>query len=181
MDIRPTPREVLDLELAKALCVSVLPEMVTPLEEPGFPTALSSYPEPPVPFLPYVDPDASSRSSPLQVAANSPEMDVFPSYMTSPACSVYEPATSPVTPCLQEDVTYQLPPSAATMDQYLLRSGDLLLGDVMVLPGLSSLLSSRPGVGDVAPESSDGMPDLSREGPCDVLQDVLESGTLLRC
>ena len=52
--VRPAIRELVDLELERALlCVSVLPEMVTPLEEPveGFPTAPSSYPEPPVPVL----------------------------------------------------------------------------------------------------------------------------------
>ena len=78
----PVTRELVDLELGKALlCVSILPEMVTPLEEPveGFPTAPSSYPEPLVPVLSYIDPDASSRSSPLRVAADGPEMDVFPS------------------------------------------------------------------------------------------------------
>ena len=74
------------------------------------------------------------------------------------------------------------------MDQYLPSDGDLLLGDVMALPGLSSSLLPRPVVGDMAPESSvgspagvpvapssDGMPDLSREGPFDVLLDALES------
>ena len=61
----------------------------------------------------------------------------------------------------------------------------------MALPGLSSPLSPRSVMGDVAPESSvgslagvpvapssDGMPDLSREGPFDVLQDALESGAI---
>ena len=106
-----SPEMVAVPELQKALlCVSILPEMVTPLEEPveGFPTAPSSYPEPPVPVLSYVDPDASSRSSPMRVAADVPEMDVFQSYLPSPAaCSVYEPATSPVTPYLQEDAASQ--------------------------------------------------------------------------
>ena len=77
--IHPATRELVDFELEKALlCVSILPEMVTPLEEPveGFTMAPSSYPEPPVPVLSYVDPDSSSRSSPLRVAADGPEMDV---------------------------------------------------------------------------------------------------------
>ena len=190
--VRPATRELVDLELEKALlCVSIPPEMVTPLEEPveGFPTAPSSYPETPVLVLSYVDPDASSRSSPLRVAADGPEMGVFQSFLSSPACSVYEPATSPVTPYLQEDAAYQPPPSPATMVQYLSRDDDLLLGDVMALPVLSSPLSPLSVVVDVAPESSvgspagvpaapssDGMLDLSREGPFDVLQDALESG-----
>ena len=59
----------------------------------------------------------------------------------------------------------------------------------MALTVLSSPLSPLPVLVDVAPEScvgsppgvpvapsSDGMPDLSREGPFDVLEDVLESG-----
>ena len=95
--VRPAIRELVDLELEKALlCISILPDMVTPLEEPveSFPTAQSSDPEPLVPVLSYVDPDASSRSSPIQVAADGPKMDVFQSYLSSPACSVYEPATS---------------------------------------------------------------------------------------
>ena len=59
----------------------------------------------------------------------------------------------------------------------------------MALPGLSLPLSPVPVVDEVAPESSvgspagvlvtpssDGMPDLSREGPFDVLQDALKSG-----
>ena len=150
--VRPAIRELVDLELEKALlCVSILPEMVTPLEEPveGFPMAPSFYPEPPVPVLSYVDPDASSRSSPIRVAADGPEMDVLQSYLSSPACSVYEPATSPVTPYLQEDAAYQPPPSPAMMDQYLSRDGVLLLGDVMALPGLSSPLSPVPVVDEV--------------------------------
>ena len=49
----------------------------------GFPTAPSSYPEPPVSVLSYVDPDASARSSPIRVAADGPEMDVFQSYLST--------------------------------------------------------------------------------------------------
>ena len=162
--------------------------MVTPLEEPveGFPTAQSSYPERPVPVLSYVDPDASSRSFPIRVAADGPGMDVFQSYLSSPACSVYEPATSPVTLYVQEDAACQPLPSPAAMDQYLSRDGVLLLGDVMALPGLSSPLSPVqscqwvPPAGVPVAPSSDGMPDLSREGPFDVLQDALRVGATLQ-
>ena len=99
-----------------------------PLEEPVeiFPVALSTYPEPPIPVLPYNDPDAPSRVSPLRVAADQPIMDWFPSYSLSPACSVYEPVTYPLAPSLQEDADYRPPPSPATMDQYLSSDGDLL-------------------------------------------------------
>ena len=185
--VRPAILDLVDLEFEMTLlCVSVLPKMVIPLEEPveGFPTTPSSYPEPLVPVLSYVDPDTSSRSSPIWVAAVGPEMDVFQSYLSSPACSVYEPATSPVTSYLQEDAAYQPLPSPATMDQYLSGDGVLLLGDVMDLPGLSSPLSPVPVVDEVAPESSVSspagvpvaVPDLPREGPFDEMQDALESG-----
>ena len=89
----------------------------------------SSYPEPPLPVLPNDDdPGVRSRMSPLRVAADSPILDVFPSYPISPACSVYEPAISPITPSLREDVDYRPLSSLATMDQYLSIAGDLLLG-----------------------------------------------------
>ena len=73
------------------------------------------------------------------------------------------------------------------MDQYLSGVGDLLLGDTADLPLLS--MPPLPVVVDVVTESSvgspagepvvvpsDGMPDLSREGPFDVHQDDLELG-----
>ena len=101
----PAPPDLADLEL---LNVSVLPVMVTALVEPVevFPVAPSTYPEPPVPVQPDADPGAMSRVSPLRVAANRPILDVFPSYLISPACSVCEPVTSPITWSLQEDADY---------------------------------------------------------------------------
>ena len=195
--VRPAPLDIAeldiaDLELEKALLsVSVLPVMVTPIVDPvvGFPVAPSSYLEPPLPVLPDDDPGATSRISPLWVAADSPILDVFPSYLISPACSVYEPVTSPITPSLQENYDYRPPSSPATMDQYLSGEGDLLLGDTADLPFLAMPLTPRPIIDDVVPESSvgspagepvvvpsDGMPDLSREGPFDVHQDAVESG-----
>ena len=127
----------------------------------------------------------TSGVSPLRVAADGPVLDLFPSYSISPVCSVYEPVTSPMRPSLQEDADYRPPPSPATMDQYLTRDGDLLLGDAVDLPLLSKLLTPRPVMVDMVLESSagvpvvppsDGMPDLSREGAFDVQQDALESG-----
>ena len=148
-----------------SIYLSILPVMVTPLEEPVevFLVAPSTYPEPPVPVLPYDVPDAPSKVSPLWVAADQPILDLFPSYSLSSACSVYEPVTSPLAPSLQEDADYRPPLSPATMDQYLSSDGDLL-----------SSVGSPAGIPTVSP--SDGMPDLSREGPFDVHQDVLESG-----
>ena len=188
----PAPRDIVDVELEKALLsVSILPAMVTPLEEPVevFPVAPSTYPEPPVLVLLYDDPGAPLRVSPLRVAADQPVLDLFPSYSISPACSIYEPITSPLAPSLQEDAEFRPPPSPATMDQYLSSDGDLLLGGAVDLPLLSMPLTPRPVVVDMVPElsvgspagvpvvsPSDGMPDLSREGPFDVHQDALELG-----
>ena len=185
------PPDLADLELEKALLsVCVLPVMVTPLMEPveAFPVAPSTYPEPPVPVQLDADPGATSRVSPLRVAGDGPILDVFPSYLISPACSIYEPVTSPITPALQEDADYRPPTSPITMDQCFSGEGDLLLGDTADLPLLSMPLMPLPVAVDVVPESSvgspagepvvvpsDGMPDLSREGPFDVHQDALES------
>ena len=151
--------------------------------------APSSYPEPPLPVLLDDDPGATSRVSPLRVAADSPILDVFPSYLISPAGSIYEPVSSAIRPSLQEDADYRPPTSPATMEQYLSGEGDLLLGDTAGLPLLAMTLTPRPIVADVVPESSvgspagepvvvpsDGMPDLSQKGPFDVHQDALESG-----
>ena len=126
------------------------------------------------------------------MAADQPVLDLFPSYSISPACSVYEPVTAPLTPSLQEDADYRPPPSPATIDQYLSSDGDLLLGCVVDLPLLSMPLTPSPVVVDMVPElsvgspagvpvvSPVGMPDLSREGPFDVHQDTLESGATLQ-
>ena len=90
---------------------------------------------------------------------------------------------------LQEDADYRPAPSLAKMDQYLSCDGDLLFGGAVDLPLLSMPLTPRPVMVAMVPESSvgspagipvvspsDGMPDLSREGPFDVHQDVLGSG-----
>ena len=183
---RPAPQDLVDIELEKALLsVSILPPMVMPLEEPldVFPAALSTYPEPPVPVLPFDDPGATSGVSPVRVVADGPVLDVFPSYSLLLVCSVYEPVTSPLTPPLLEDADFRPPASLATMDQYLSRDGDLL----------SMPLTPRPAVVDRDPElwvsspavvpvvsPADEMPDLSREGPFDVHQDALASGATLQ-
>ena len=165
--------------------------MVTPIVDP--PVGLrggggpSSYPEPPLPVLPNDDPDPISRISPLREVADSPILDVFPSYLMSPACSIYEPVTSPIASSLREDDAYRPPSSPATMDQYLSGEGDLLLGES------TDLLTPRPiieemvlgsSVGSPAREPvavpSHGMPDLSQEGPFDVHQDDSESGATPR-
>ena len=170
--------------------MSALPVIVSPLVEPveALPVAPSVYPEPPVPVQPDAAPSVMSRVPPLQVAVDGPILDVFPSYLISPAHSVYDPVTSPITPFLQEDGDVLPRDSPATMDQYLLVDGDLL-GDTADLPLLSLPLLPLPVTDDsvlgssvVSPAGepvvvpSDVMPDLSREGPFDVHHDALESG-----
>ena len=195
--VRPAPPDVINLELEKALLsVSMLPIMVTHIVDPvvGFPGAPSSYPEPPLPVMPNDDPDPMSRISPLREVDDSPILDVFSSYLISPACSIYEPVISPITPSLWEDDDYRPPSSPATIDQYLSREGDFLLGDPTDLPFLAMPLTPRPiveemvlgsSVGSPAGEPvavpSDRMADFSREGSFDVHQDALESGPLRRC
>ena len=107
--VRLTPLDLADLELEEELLsVSVLPAIVTPLVEPveAFPVAPSAYPEPPVPVQPDTAPCATSRFSPLRVAADGPILDVFPTYLISPSHSIYDPVTSPLTPSLHEDADW---------------------------------------------------------------------------
>ena len=144
-----TPPDDSDSELEDELLnMSALPAIVSPLEEPveALPVAPSAYPEPPVP----VQPDASvtSQVSPLRVAVDDPILDVFPSYVISPADSVYDPVTSLITPYLQEDADFLPPDSPATMDQYLSVEGDLLLGDMADLLLLSLPLLPLPTTDD---------------------------------
>ena len=104
----PAPPDIADLELEKALLsVSVLPVMVTPIVDHVVVFPVASYAEPPLPVLPDDDPGATLRVSPLRLAADSPILDVFPSYLIPPARSVYEPVTSLIMPSLQEDADYR--------------------------------------------------------------------------
>ena len=190
----PAPPDVLDFE-KPLLDVSILPVIVTPIVDPvvGLPESPSSYPAPLLTVLPNDDPDPIPRISPLREVADSPILDVSPSYLVSPAGSVYELVTSPITPSLREDDAYRPPSSPATMNQYLSRDGDLLLGDSTDFPLLAMPLTPRPiveemvlgsSVGSPAGEPvaapSHGMLDLSREDPFDVHQDASESGATLR-
>ena len=105
---------------------------------------------------------------------------MIPSYLISPAHSVYDPVTSPHTPSWQEDADFLPPDIPAIMDQYLSVERDLLLGDMVDLPLLSLPLLPLPVTDDSGPGSfvvspagepvvvpSDVMPDLSWEGPFD--------------
>ena len=97
-------------------------------------------------------------------------LDLFPTYLISPAQSDYDPVTSPISPSLQEDVGFLPPNSSATMDQYLLGDRDLLL---LSLPATDDSVPGSPVVspaGEPVVVPLDMMPDLSREGPFDVHQ-----------
>ena len=135
--VRPVLPDILDLELQKALLdVSILKVMVTPIVDPVvcLPDTPCSYPAPPLPVLQNIDQDPIPRMSPHREVADSPILDVFPSYIESPPGSEYEPVTSSITPSLREEDAFRPPSSPATMDQYMPRDGDLLLGESTDLP-----------------------------------------------
>ena len=129
------------------------------------------------------------RLLPLREGTGRPILDVFPSYMSSPAGSKYGPASSPVSPSFREDDVSVPPSRPVTMDQYLPRDSALLLGESTDLPLLATPLTPHPivekmvlglAVGSPADEPVAtpfrSIPDLSREGPFDVHQDSSESG-----
>ena len=89
-------------------------------------------------------------SSPPREVAGSPVLDAFPSYLASPAGSVYEPIISPISPSLQTDDVSGTPSVLATMDQYLPRpESELLLGESNGLaPAADAFDSSSDGRGD---------------------------------
>ena len=110
---------------------------------------------------------------------------LVPVVFISPAQSFYDPATSPITPDLQDDSGFLPPDSPATMDQYIAADGDLFWGDSSDLPLLSLLLlpipvadvsgpvsAVTPSVGEPVLLPSVVLPDLSQEGPFDVDQDA---------
>ena len=118
-----------DSELEDELLhLSALPAIVWPLMEPV--VAPSAYPEPPVPVQLDASPDVRSRVSPPRVAVDDPILDLFPSYLISPAHSGYDPVTSPISHSLQEDADFLPPDSPATMDQYLSGHKDMFCGEI---------------------------------------------------
>ena len=145
LGVAPPDDSGTDLE-DELINISPFPTIVSPLPEPdeALPESPSLYPEPPVP----AQPDPVSRFIPLREAEERPTIDLFPSYLISPAQSNYDPATSLVTSDLQDDSESLLPDSPATMDEYLAADGDLLFGDSSELPLLSLPLLPIP-VADV--------------------------------
>ena len=144
-----------DSELEDELLnVSALPAIVEPLVEPGEVLLVvpSAYPEPPVPVQLDAAADVMSRVPSPRVAVDGLILDLFPSYLISPAHSDYDTVTSPITPALQEDADFLPPDSPATMDQYLSVDKDLLLGDTADLPLLSLPLQPLPVTNDSVPE-----------------------------
>ena len=107
------------------LQISLLPTIVSPILEPdeALPVSPSLNPEPPVPGQPDPAPTFESRFIPLREADERPTIDLFPSYMISPAQSYYDPATSLVTLDIQDVSECLSPESPATMDQYLAEDG----------------------------------------------------------
>ena len=85
-------------------------------------------------------------SSPLREVAGSPVRDAFPSYLASPAGSGYGLITSPISPSLWTDDVSGPPSGLATMDQYLPRDSELLLGESTDLPLLPMPLTPCPMV-----------------------------------
>ena len=163
-EVRPAPRGVIDLELEKGLLqVSILPIVDPVVESSGTPAL---YPEPPlpvlsvdeqVPVLEYVDEQVPALvSSPLWEVAGNPVLDAFPSYLASPAGSVYGPITSPISPSLRTDDISRPPSGVATIDQYLPRDSELLLGESTDLPLLPMPLTPRPMVEEMVLGSTVG-------------------------
>ena len=118
-----------------------------------------------------------------------PTIDLFPSYIMSPAHSYYAPATSPITTDVPDTSEYLSPGSLAAMDRFRAEDGDLLLVCSLDLPMLPFPLLSLPADGvpspesvvahspvDQFPSSAAASPDLSREGPFDASQGVSVSG-----
>ena len=156
-EVRPAPPGVIDLELEKALLqVSILP-MLTPIVDEQVPASQSVDEQVPV-----------SESSIIREVAGSPVLDAFPSYLASPAGSVYGPITSPISPSLGTDDVSMPPSGLATMDQYLPRDSELLLGESTDLPLLPMPLTPPPMVEEMVLGSD--------VGSFDVHQDALESG-----
>ena len=173
--------------------------MVTPFMDPVVESSVTPalYPVPPIPVLsvneqvPVLESvnDQVPVSSSIREVAGSPVLDNSPSYQASPTGSVSGPITSLISPSLQTDDVARPLSGLSPMDQYLPRDSSLLLGESTDLPFLPAPLTPRPIVEEMVPGSdvgsptwetvaaaSQSMPDLSREGPFDIHQDVSESG-----
>ena len=104
-------------------------------------------------------PQCELQDVPLREADNRPTIDLFPSFLISPAQSYYEPVTSPITADVHDYSGYLRLDSPATIDQYIAADGDLLLVDPSDLHLLSLPLLPVP-VADVSDPMSLGTPSV---------------------
>ena len=166
--------------------------MITPIMDPVVDSMVSpaEYMEPPLPVVLVDILVPVAESSPLREVADSPLRECSPSFQASPVGSGYGPIPSPMSTSSRITDGHGPPPHMATMDLYLPRmdtpfgveSSDspILprpltpqpLVEVMVVESTVDYLTTEPVA--VSPQS---MPDLSREGPFDVHQVTLESGS----
>ena len=178
-----------DMELAQVfLEVGVLPAMVNPVVEPEGESSMTpaQYPVPPIPELSVVE-----VASPARPEVGSPARDESLLAQLSPSGSVAQAFSSPKSPVLRSTPADSPPSELAAMDQYLPWSVSLQVGESMDSPLLPAPLTPRrmiagqlaSGVGVSSPTGETDvagghprMPDLSREGPFDVLQDRPDSG-----
>ena len=133
------------------------------------------YPVPPIPHSSVVMADPLEVTSPAGPAGESPAGDKSLLVQMSSSGSVAQASVSPTSPTMS---TPEVGPSsnAAAMDQYLPWNGSLVgeSADCPLLPLSDRSIFSDCGVGHGLGHPR--MPDLSREGPFDVLQDHPDSG-----
>ena len=84
-------------------------------------------------------PSVELRDVPLREADERPTIDLFPSFLISPAQSYYDSTISSITSELQDDSGFLPPDSPATMDQYIAADANLSLGDPSDLQLLSPM------------------------------------------
>ena len=120
-EIRPALQGGIDLELAKAL-VSVMPSMITPIEDPDVDSRVSpaAYPVPPIPVVLVDGPVHLLEAPPIREVASSPVRECSPLLLTSPVGAADGPIPSRKSSSLwMADVPGPSPPRMAPMDQYL--------------------------------------------------------------
>ena len=189
----PAPSGV-DMELAQIfLEVGVLPAMVTPVVEPEGESAMTParYPVPPILELSVMVTDTLEAASSAGPAVWSPARDESLLAQISPSGSVVQAVSSPKLPVVRPAPDDSPSSGLAPMDQYLPWSASPPVEesrDSPLFPAPQPLRRMTAGQlasgSDVSsPTGEKGvagghprMPDLSREGPFDVLQDRPDSG-----
>ena len=121
-----------DLELERALLeLGVLLAMVTPIVDPEVGTTVTPawYPVPPIPVLSGVDSAPVVVASPARPVGGGAVRDESLLCQVSPPGSVSEPIPSQISPLLRSADVARPPSGLAPMDQYLLRSALLPVGE----------------------------------------------------